>query len=200
MSKFHFILATGNAHKRKEFEILFSPEIITIETASEKLEVEESGTTYFQNAFLKAEAYYKKFQKPILSDDSGISVLSLPESLGVQSARFGGAGLTDKERALLLLKTLEPIKDIEERKAYFTAVLCFYLSPEEVYFFEGKFHGYIGFHYSELGNDFGYDPIFIPEAKKAYGIAVSELGEWKNLNSHRAQACKFAQNFLKTKV
>lgn len=200
MSKYQFLLATGNAHKKKEFEVLFPSELITVEAATEKIEVDENGETFTQNALLKAEAYYKKFKCPVLSDDSGITVESLPGELGVQSARFGGGGLKDKDRALLLLDRLKSFSSSTERKAYFTAVLCFYFSPSEIYFFEGKFHGVIAQHYSELGDDFGYDPIFIPEARLEEGRAVSELSEWKNSHSHRALACKFAQNFLKSKL
>lgn len=200
MSKFQFLLATGNAHKKKEFEVLFSPDVLSVEAAPEKIEVDESGTTFTQNALLKAEAYYKKFKKPVLADDSGLTVLALPDELGVKSARFGGPGLTDKDRALLLVEKLKGFQAMDERKAFFTAVLCFYFSPEEIYFFEGKFHGFIAHHYSELGDDFGYDPVFIPEARFEEGRAVSELTEWKNLHSHRAQASKFAQNFLKSKL
>ena len=200
MAKFHFLLATGNSHKQKEFEQLFSPELVSVAVAPTKIEVDENGTNFTENALLKAEAYYQKFKAPVLSDDSGLSVLSLPNELGVQSARFGGTGLTDRNRAELLLKKMSHLSSMEERKAFFTAVLCFYFSPEEIYFFEGKFHGYIGHHYSELGDDFGYDPVFIPEARLEEGRAVSELSEWKNIHSHRAQAVKFAQNFLKSKI
>ena len=100
MSKLNFLLATSNAHKKKEFEILFSPDVVILETAPKKLAVDENGSSFFQNALLKAEAYYKEFNRPVLSDDSGINVESLPGELGVQSARFGGEGLSDKERAL----------------------------------------------------------------------------------------------------
>lgn len=200
MSKLNFLLATSNAHKKKEFEILFSPDVVILETAPKKLAVDENGSSFFQNALLKAEAYYKEFNRPVLSDDSGINVESLPGELGVQSARFGGEGLSDKERALLLLEKLKNNQSFDERKAFFTAVLCFYFSPEEYYFFEGRFHGVIAHYYSDLGDNFGYDPVFIPEARLAEGIAVSELTEWKNKHSHRAEASKFALNFLKSKI
>ncbi|MCK6596591.1 MAG: non-canonical purine NTP pyrophosphatase [Bacteriovoracaceae bacterium] len=197
---FEFILATGNSHKRDEFAVLFDQEVIRISSPDKKIEVEETGETYVANALLKAEAYYREFKKPILSDDSGLTVEALPDELGVQSARFGGPGLNDRKRAELLLKKLELFKAQHERKAYFTCVLCFYFSPEEIYFFEGRFHGVIAWNYSELGDDFGYDPVFIPEAKQEEGRAVSELKEWKNAHSHRAIASKYAETFLKSKL
>lgn len=197
---FEFILATGNAHKRDEFAVLFDQDVLRISSPDKKIEVEESGDTYVANALLKAEAYYLEFKKPVLSDDSGLTVEALPNELGVQSARFGGVGLNDRARAELLLKKLELFKAEHERKAYFTCVLCFYFSPEEIYFFEGRFHGVIARNYSELGDDFGYDPVFIPEAKLDEGRAVSELKEWKNSHSHRAIASKYAESFLKSKL
>jgi XTP/dITP diphosphohydrolase len=189
------ILASGNAHKAEEFAELFSPAVVTIKAAAEKLEVAETGVSYFENALLKAQAYYEKFKIPILADDSGLTVEELPEELGVQSARFGGDGLTDKDRALLLLKKLT---DKENRNAHFTCVLCFYLNPKEIYYFEGRMKGKIGLSYQGTAG-FGYDPVFIPD-DHAGDATVAELPEWKNKNSHRALAVTLAQKFFSQRV
>ncbi|CBW27971.1 conserved hypothetical protein [Halobacteriovorax marinus SJ] len=190
-----FILASGNAHKAQEFAELFDTSIIEVSAAAEKLEVEENGTTYNENAFLKAKAYYDKFQVPVLADDSGLNVQALPEELGIYSARFGGPGLDDKDRAMLLL---DKMKDIENRAAHFTCVLCFYLNPQEIFFFEGRLNGLIGENY--IGDHgFGYDPVF-------HGLGefesktVAQVPEWKNENSHRANACKMAEKFFKERI
>ncbi len=187
-----FILASGNSHKAEEFSELFDKSILNISAASEKLDVDETGTTYNENAFLKAKAYYDKFQVPVLADDSGLNVAALPEELGIYSARFGGEGLSDKDRALLLL---DKLKNIENREAYFTCVLCFYISPQEIFFFEGRLNGRIGENYiGEHG--FGYDPVF-------HGLGefesktVAQVPEWKHENSHRSNACRVAQKFFK---
>jgi XTP/dITP diphosphohydrolase len=164
-----------------------------------KLEVDETGISYFENALIKAKSYYDKLKVPILSDDSGLNVLALPDDLGIYSARFGGVGLTDRNRAELLLKKLSEKKS-EEREAFFTCVLCFYLSPNEIYYFEGRMNGRIAYSYrGETG--FGYDPVFIPAdyAKNNEDLTVAELPEWKNENSHRAQAVKFAMKFFSEK-
>lgn len=125
--------------------------------------------------------------------DSGLNIEALPDLLGVQSARFAPdlADYQDKCKKLLDLMAGK-----ENRSAYFLCVLCFYLSPEEVYFFEGRVHGVIG---TELKgtHGFGYDPIFIPERKENDGRSLAELPEWKNEFSHRAKASLAALQFFK---
>lgn len=187
-----FILASGNKHKAEEFSELFDPSVIRVIPASEKLDVVEDGLSYFENAGKKAEAYYKKFNRPVLSDDSGLNVEALPEELGIHSARFGGEGLSDKDRALLLLEKLE---GASSRRAYFSCVLCMYINPEEIFYFEGRMSGTIG-HAYRGSTGFGYDPIFIPEEKLEEGLTIAELKEWKQLHSHRALASGLAQRFL----
>lgn len=187
----NFILASGNTHKAEEFATLFKDSNVIVKAASSKLEVVEDGTTFQENAFKKAQAYYEEYKKPVLSDDSGINVEALPEELGIYSARFGGEGLTDRQRAELLL---EKLAGNEKRNAYFTCVLCFYISPEEIYFFEGRMEGEISDSYVGDGG-FGYDPIFSPKAFP--GKTVAQLEEWKNENSHRAKAVEAAVKFFK---
>jgi len=183
------ILASGNTHKAEEFSELFSPEIISVQAAAEKLAVDETGTSYFENALIKATAYYEKFKIPVLSDDSGLEVLGLPGELGIYSARFGGDNLSDKGRAHLLLEKLGT-----DRNAYFTCVLCFYFSPAEIFYFEGLMKGSIGHEYKGTAG-FGYDPVFIPE-EHGSEQTLAELPEWKNKHSHRAIAAGLAQKFF----
>lgn len=189
------ILATGNAHKAEEFADIFDKEII-IKAAPQKLEVVEDGHSYFENALLKAKAYYDKFKTPVLADDSGLTVLALGDELGIHSARFGGEGLTDRQRAELLL---EKMQGVTHREAYFTCVLCIYFNEAEVFYFEGRMQGHIAHAYhGQTG--FGYDPIFIPQDMLNEGVTVVEVPEWKNKNSHRAQAVKVAEKFLKERI
>ena len=185
------ILASGNAHKAEEFSELFNPSILTVKAASKKLDVVEDGLSYFENARLKAEAYYKEFKTPVIADDSGLTVQALPEELGIHSARFGGEGLSDQERAKLLLLKME---GKEDREAYFTCVLCVYLNEKEIFYFEGRMNGCIAHAYS--GNfGFGYDPIFIPSGHPGEDT-IAQLPEWKKLNSHRAVASSLALKFF----
>lgn len=186
------ILASSNAHKAEEFAELFDPKLITVKAAPEKIEVVEDGATYFENALLKARAYYDKFKVPVIADDSGLNVAALPNELGLHSARFGGPGLSDRDRAELLLKRMDGISD---RQAYFSCVLCVYFGEKEIFYFEGRMSGSIGYSYRG-STGFGYDPVFIPSDKAEEGLTVAELHEWKQKNSHRAVAVGFAQRFL----
>lgn len=187
-----FLLASGNPHKAEELNDLFEAGKVTVKAAPEKLEVVEDGETYAENALLKARAYYDKFKVPVVSDDSGLNVLSLPEELGIYSARFGGEELSYVDKMLLLMGKLDNIPSCD-RSAYFSCTLCFYISPEEVFFFEGRVNGEIG---KEIKGEhgFGYDPVFFPE--KGNGKSLAELPEWKQSNSHRANAAKMAEKFF----
>ena len=191
----NLLLASGNLHKAEEFRELFDKNLLKVEAASKKIEVVEDGESFQENAFKKAEAYYKEFKSPILSDDSGLIVEALPGELGVKTARYGGEGLSDVERYEYLLKNIEKA---ENRKAYFVCVLCCYLNPEEVFFFEGRCFGEIS--KEALGqNGFGYDPVFIPEHANVEGSFAQNL-EWKMKNSHRAKAVKIAQQFFASRA
>lgn len=188
-------LASGNQHKAEEFAELFDLNILNVEAAPKKVDVVEDGLTYSENALKKAQAYYEEFKVPVVSDDSGLNVQALPDDLGIQTARFGGEGLSASERNTLLL---EKMKGVNEREAEFICVLCFYFSPDEVFFFEGRLKGTIG--QEQLGDEgFGYDPVFMP-TKTEEGKSLAQLPEWKQLNSHRALACQSALKFFKERV
>lgn len=189
------ILASSNAHKAQEFSELFDSKIITVKPAAHKLDIVEDGHSYFENALLKAQAYYKEFKAPVLADDSGINVEALPSELGIHSARFGGDGLKDSDRANLLLKKMEGQAN---RAASFTCILCVYLNEKEIFYFEGRMAGSIGSVYKGEGG-FGYDPVFIP-TDGAGELTVAELSDWKNKNSHRAVAVALAQKFFSQRI
>ena len=190
------ILASSNAHKALEFSELFDSNIISVRPAGAKIDVVEDGETYFENALLKARAYYDKFKLPVIADDSGLNVTALPNELGLHSARFGGDGLSDKDRAELLLVKLDGVVN---REAYFSCVLCVYFSSSEIFYFEGRMGGVIGYTYRG-STGFGYDPVFIPTEKIEEGLTVAELNDWKQKNSHRAVAVALAQKFLGQRI
>ena len=187
----NIILASSNLHKLEEMSNLFKSDLFSLEGAPEKLEVIEDGETFHENALIKARAYSKKFKKPALADDSGLVVEALPGELGIKTARFGGEGLTDKERYELLLKKLN---DKTERQAHFVCVLCYYFSEKEYYFFEGRLKGDI-LEVASGNQGFGYDPVFAPEAMDSKSLA--DLPDWKMKNSHRALAFEHANKFFK---
>ena len=187
-----FVLASGNPHKAEELNMLFGDSALKIVPATQKLEVDETGKTFQDNALLKAKAYNEFFKAPSLADDSGLVIPAREDILGVQSARFAPefSDYKDKNRVLL-----EEIKDLsgDDRKAYFCCSFCFYISDSEIYYFEGRVHGKIGDGPSGAGG-FGYDPVFIPDGQS--GKSLAELHEWKMQNSHRAKAAQSALKFF----
>ncbi len=187
----NLIFASGNEHKKREFTKLLSPNKFSLKSAPYKIPVSENGQTFFENAQKKAEAYYTTFHHPTLSDDSGLVVDALNNELGIQTARFAGPELNDRQRAE---KLLEKMIDKKNKHAYFVCVLCIYLGQNESFFFEGRMHGQISCTY--LGNGgFGYDPVFIP-SKHEGNQTLAEIPEWKQRYSHRAYACKEAEDFF----
>lgn len=194
-----FILASGNQHKASEFSQLFSEGPLDIVGAEKAIEVVEDGTSYEENALKKARAYYEHYGRPAVSDDSGLNVAALQNELGIFSARFGGEGLTDRQRAELLLERLKEVEGEEARSAYFSCTLCFYISEKKVYFFEGRLSGFIAQEYKGDGG-FGYDPVFVPEKRKDDLVTLAMVPEWKALHCHRAKACQHATKFFQERV
>ena len=187
----NLIFASGNEHKRREFAELLPSDKFSLKEAPHKISILEDGETFFENAQKKAEAYFATFHHATLSDDSGLVVESLPNELNVQTARFGGLTINDRQRAE---KLLEKMAGKKNRNAYFVCVLCVYFGQNEFFFFEGRMSGKISCEY--LGNSgFGYDPVFIP-LKHEGDHTLAEIPKWKQLNSHRASACKDAVNFF----
>lgn len=186
-----FILASGNPHKAEEFAELLAGRV-AVKAAPRGLNPDETGKTFIENALIKAKAYYDEFGLPALADDSGLTVEALPEILGVQSARFLPEKPDYKDKCAELLRLMS---GAEKRQAHFTCVMCCYLSPTEIYFFEGRVHGEIGLEYRGQ-HGFGYDPVFVPTRSENDGKSLAELPEWKNKNSHRAKAALAALSFF----
>ena len=192
LKKGGLLLASANSHKIREMQEMLRPLNITVRTITElasnfpPLSVEESGPDFQSNAVLKAQAYYKSSGCISLADDSGLVVDALGGKPGVYSARYGGPGLNDVERNLLLLKELEGVP-FEKRTARFVCVLalCMGSQSDESCLFEGKCEGYIT---EEIQGEkgFGYDPVFFDlELKQSFAQIESFK---KNERSHRFQA------------
>ena len=192
------ILASANQHKAMEFVELLDDRFFRIQPADKKIDVDETGDTYHENALLKAQTYFDHFKRPVFSDDSGLNVDALPDDLGVCSARFGGEGLSSMDQNKLLLDKLDGVP-LEKRKAYFSCVLCFYLAQNEIYFFEGRVDGYIDTRI-QGEHGFGYDPVFIPNEYLNERKTLAMIPEWKRLNSHRARASVEANIFFSQRI
>lgn len=193
-NKMKILVATSNKHKLKEIQQILHDlpvELLSINDLSQQIEVEENGSTFQENARLKAEAYFQLSGLPTLADDSGLEVPALNNEPGVRSARYAGPEADYLKNNLLLLERMKHLEG-SARKAYFRCVVCFKTGEGE-WFFEGKTEGEILKDFRGQGG-FGYDPLFyVPEMKKTYAELSSEE---KNRISHRGLALKKFRDFL----
>lgn len=190
------ILASNNKNKIKEISEILSPlgyEVVSQRDAGAELDVEETGTTFSENAALKARAVYNICRMPVIADDSGLEVEFLSGAPGVYSHRYAGENASDADRNAKLLKELEGVGD-EKRGAKFTCVICFIDENGSEKLIRGECCGKIG--YEPLGdNGFGYDPVFMYGGRSFAQITAEE----KNRISHRAKALEGLCTFLKEK-
>lgn len=189
------IAATNNAHKVVEFKRILEPFGFTVLTQREAgiaIEAEETGTTFEENAYLKAKAVFDASGLSTVADDSGIAVDALNGAPGVYSARYGGPELDDVGRYEKLLRDMENVPE-EERGAQFVCAISLILSPEKVYSFTGVCEGKVG--YAPRGeNGFGYDPIFMVGDRSTAELSPQE----KDAISHRGKALRKMEQMLRT--
>ena len=193
-----FIIATGNAHKLLELERILAPlGIDAISTKAKGIsldDVEETGTVFEENAYLKAKAACEKTGLPAVADDSGLCVDALNGEPGVYSARYAGENATDADRIEKLLKNLKDVP-AEERTARFVSAVCCVWPNGETLTVRGECEGLIGF--APLGeNGFGYDPVFMVGGKSFAQLSAEE----KDAISHRGRALVKLQQALKEKL
>ena len=180
-----FVLATRNVNKVKEMgEILgrFGVEVVSVEDLGITVEVEETGTTFAENAMLKAKAICEAAKLPAIADDSGLCVDALNGGPGVYSARYGGEGLDDRGRYMLLLQNM---RGQTTRAAHFACAIACAFPNGDTLTAEGICPGAIAFAPMGEGG-FGYDPVFlVPAYRKTFGQLTAEE---KNAISHRGKA------------
>lgn len=181
------VLATGNLHKKREIsEIVAEHTILLPKEIGVSFHYEETGTTYLDNALGKARALFRAVGKPVIADDSGISVPALNGAPGVFSARFGeDEGRTDLDDIGRYQLLLEKMRGLEDRSAFY--VCCMVLILEEYRFFvcQETLHGELADSPAGRGG-FGYDPIFLlPDQRKT--VAQMQASE-KHRISHRGRA------------
>ena len=180
-----FILASNNEGKLREMREMLSKlgcDVISQKEAGLSLDVEETGSTFAENAFLKADAACRASGLPAIADDSGLCVDALGGAPGIFSSRYAGEGKSDSDRNELLIKNMTGMKD---RGAKFAAaVVCVFPNRDTISAY-GECRGEI---LTEPRGDggFGYDPLFyVPQ----YGMTMGEMDqETKNTISHRANA------------
>lgn len=191
------VLASKNAHKLKEISKItekFDMELVLESQLGVDIDVEETGSTFEENSFIKAEAVMKATGLPALADDSGIAVDALNGEPGIYSARYGfDPSLDDWGRLELLLKNTEQVPD-GSRQAQFVCVITLVTPEGQVIQARGEARGELLRQPAGEGG-FGYDPIFY---YPPLGKSFAELSpEEKNQVSHRAQALKLFYEKLK---
>ena len=181
------IFATSNESKMKEIRMISADidlEVVSLKEAGIHVEIDENGTTFEENAIIKAKAIMEMTGDIVLSDDSGLEVDYLDKAPGVYSARFMGEETSYDIKNQYIIDQLKDAKE-EERSARFVCVIACAFPNGEVVTRRGTIEGMIGHKIAGV-NGFGYDPIFyVPE----YGCTTAELNpEQKNLISHRGKA------------
>lgn len=187
------IVASNNEHKIIEIKQIladFPFEVISLKEANIDVDVEEIGTTFEENAYIKANEIFKLTKDClVLSDDSGLMVDALDGAPGVYSARFAGEHGNSKKNNEKLLSMLQG-KSLEERKARFVCALVLIIDKDKIISVRGEVEGRIA--EAESGKDgFGYDPLFyVPEQHMTF---AEMSGELKNSMSHRGRALEKLQ-------
>ena len=185
------VLATHNAHKVTEVGAILGSAVAGLELVGyDGPEPKEDGTTFLENALIKARAAFAHTGMPAIADDSGIAVEILGGSPGIFSARWAG-GRDNVQNRQLLLSQLDDVRD-EDRAASFVCTIALVTSDGEVSF-TGIWPGRVA--RQETGaNGFGYDPVFIPEG---FEVSAAELEPAvKNALSHRSLALQQLASYL----
>ena len=191
------VLASKNKHKLEEISKIaekFDMELVLESELGVDIDVEETGSTFEENSFLKAEAVMKATGLPALADDSGIAVDALNGEPGIYSARYGfDESLDDRGRLNLLLKNTENVPD-DKRQAKFVCVITLVTPQGQTIQARGEVHGML-LRAPAGENGFGYDPIFY---YPPFGKSLAQVSpEEKNRVSHRANALKVFYEKLK---
>ncbi|RZA02039.1 MAG: non-canonical purine NTP diphosphatase [Sphingobacteriaceae bacterium] len=187
------VFATNNVHKLEEVaaKIKGSIQLVSLNDIGCNDDIEETGTTFSQNASIKSQYIYNKYHLNCFGDDSGLEIDELGGEPGVFSARYAGE---HGNHAANNQKVLEKLSSSTNRKARFRTVISLLWNGEE-YFFEGTVEGTIRHELSGAAG-FGYDPIFQPHG---YNKTFAEMSlDEKNAISHRAKAMDKLLNFLNT--
>ena len=193
---YRIVFATGNENKMKEIRMILSDlgmPILSMKEAGIQVDVEENGTTFEENAIIKATEIAKRTEGCIvLADDSGLEIDYLNKEPGIYSARYAGEDTSYDIKNNLLLSRLEGVPD-EKRTARFVCAIAAAFPDGSVEVVRGTIEGRIGYEIAG-GNGFGYDPIFyVPE----YGCTTAEMSpEMKNELSHRGNALRAMREIM----
>ncbi len=177
-------IATGNAHKKEEFAAMLGDDVQvkTLKDLGHEPEIEETGTTFEENALIKARALHKIVGEAVMSDDSGLEVDALDKQPGIYSARFMGE---DTSYDIKNQAILDALKDKDDRTARFVCAIAWIEEDGTEHVYRGTMEGMIN-DKIEGPNGFGYDPIFY---YPPFGTTSANVPpEVKNSASHRHNA------------
>jgi len=190
------VVATRNRHKTREIQPILGPEFSVRDLGAhpEVSEIRESGTSFEENAKLKALAASRQLPALVIADDSGLEVDALGGAPGIYSARYAGANATDRDKIDKLLRELERVRATDDRRhARFRCVVALARNGDLLGMFEGTVQGRIT-DTARGDSGFGYDPIFVPDGfEQTFGELSEEV---KNTISHRAKAIRALANRL----
>jgi len=187
------IIASGNRGKIAEFSAMMECTITPFYEVIEEIEIVEDGTTFAENALIKARAIYNQLNDNsiVIADDSGISIDALGGAPGIYSARFAKEGATDKENLQKAIDELQK-RGVTSSPAHYTAALAI-VSKYGEYVVHGWMYGSV-INTPRGNKGFGYDPIFIPNG---YNKTLGELDDSiKSKLSHRAKALELIKPII----
>ena len=191
------VLASHNLNKVGEIQMLLGNQFHVIPQQTFDIPpIEETGSTFQENALLKAKTVFDITGLPVIGDDSGLEVTALDNQPGIYSSRFAGANASDDDNIDKLLREMHNIPSAK-RTARFRCVVAFLgtVSLDQPIFFEGEWAGYIAKERTGK-NGFGYDPIFVDLQSK---LTAAELNsDQKNTISHRGKAIQSLKSYLVT--
>ena len=189
------VLASHNRNKAQEIQMLLGNQFhVILQQAFDIPPIEETGSTFEENALLKAKTVYDIIGLPVIGDDSGLEVVALNNQPGVYSSRFAGDNASDDDNIDKLLRKMHNMPT-EKRTARFRCVVAFLgtSSDDQPVFFEGEWAGYIAKE-RRGKNGFGYDPVFVDLQSN---LTAAELeSDQKNKISHRGKAVQSLKSYL----
>ncbi|WP_305909642.1 RdgB/HAM1 family non-canonical purine NTP pyrophosphatase [Methylomarinum sp. Ch1-1] len=193
----HIVLASGNRGKIKEIQAILEGHPILPQSQFDIAEADETGSTFIENAIIKARNAALHANAPAIADDSGLVVDALNGAPGVISARYAGAGASDQDNVIKLLRELEGVGEAE-RTARFVCVIVFmeHAGDPTPVIAQGCWEGRI-LESPRGENGFGYDPVFWVSEYQCSSAQLTP--EVKNAISHRGQALKQLAELMKSR-
>lgn len=187
------MLATSNAHKVEEFQTMLEPlgyKVLSLLDLDEEIDIVEDGTTFEENALIKAKAIHDLFHIAVIADDSGLAVNAMNGEPGIYSARFMGKDTSYDVKNQYIIDT---VRDVEDKGCQFVCAIAYVKEDGSSVVFRGEVEGIVADH-MEGAKGFGYDPIFY---YPPYGTTLANVSEeQKNAVSHRGRALQKLINYM----